>query len=73
MARRNGAERPTPPREIAPRRGTDAVRTPQATTDRPSMITKATPTAANSSVQERITRRAFAQAMAMIHMANNRE
>ena len=37
------------------------------------MITKATPTAANASVQERITRRAFAQAMAMIHMANNRE
>ncbi len=37
------------------------------------MITKATPNAASSSVQERITRRAFAQAMAMIHMANNRE
>ena len=37
------------------------------------MITKATPNAATASVQERITRRAFAQAMAMIHMANNRK
>ncbi|MEM6572550.1 MAG: pyruvate dehydrogenase, partial [Planctomycetota bacterium] len=37
------------------------------------MITQATPTAASSSVQERITYRAFVQAMAMIHIANNRK
>ncbi|MEM9801470.1 MAG: pyruvate dehydrogenase [Planctomycetota bacterium] len=37
------------------------------------MITQATPTAATSSVQERITYRAFVQAMAMIHVANNRK
>ena len=37
------------------------------------MITKATQTEASSSVQERITQRAFVQAMAMIHMANNRK
>ena len=37
------------------------------------MITKATQTEASSSVQDRITQRAFVQAMAMIHMANNRK
>lgn len=38
------------------------------------MITKATSaTAATSSVQERILHRAFVQAMAMIHLANNRK
>ena len=38
-----------------------------------AMITAATPTEASSSVQERITYRAFVQAMAMIHKANNRK
>lgn len=38
-----------------------------------SMITQATPTEASSSVQDRITHRAFVQAMAMIHFANNRK
>lgn len=37
------------------------------------MITAATPTEASSTVQERITHRAFVQAMAMIHLANNRK
>lgn len=37
------------------------------------MITQATPTEALSSVQERITHRAFVQAMAMIHLANTRK
>ena len=37
------------------------------------MITQATPTEASSSVQDRITYRAFVQAMAMIHLANNRK
>lgn len=37
------------------------------------MITQATRTEASSSVQERITQRAFVQAMAMIHLANNRK
>ncbi len=37
------------------------------------MITEATPTSATSSVQERITFRAFVQAMAMIHLANTRK
>ena len=40
----------------------------------PTMITKATSAAAGtSSVQERILNRAFVQAMAMIHLANNRK
>ncbi|QDV06866.1 Pyruvate dehydrogenase E1 component [Planctomycetes bacterium Poly30] len=38
-----------------------------------TMITAATPTEASSSVQEKITYRAFVQAMAMIHLANNRK
>jgi pyruvate dehydrogenase E1 component len=37
------------------------------------MITEAIPTSATSSVQERITYRAFVQALAMIHMANHRK
>ncbi|MEZ6013649.1 MAG: pyruvate dehydrogenase [Planctomycetota bacterium] len=37
------------------------------------MITEATPTSATSSVQERITFRAFIQAVAMIHLANHRK
>ncbi|MCP3917923.1 MAG: pyruvate dehydrogenase [bacterium] len=37
------------------------------------MITEATPTHDSSSLQERISYRAFAQAMAMIHMANTRK
>jgi len=37
------------------------------------MITEATPTSATSTVQERITYRAFVQAVAMIHMANHRK
>jgi len=37
------------------------------------MITESTPTTASSSLQERITFRAFAQAQAMIHVANHRK
>lgn len=37
------------------------------------MITESTPTTPQSSVQDRIAYRAFAQAVAMIHLANNRK